>query len=121
MQTDGSEPNKLLVVTADIPRPRVAAAETLGCWSETGKSPFLSKPSKTLFHPGEVGAWRQLVGGAVGRGGVCWVGRWWVVVLLPKVVEEECRGQEGMKRVSLPGHEEVVEEECRGQGGMRRW
>lgn len=54
MQTDGSEPNKLLVVTADIARPRVAAAESVAAWVEQGKSAFISKPSKTLLHPGEV-------------------------------------------------------------------
>jgi histone-binding protein RBBP4 len=53
-QTDGSEPNKLVVVTADIARPRVSTAEAVSTWSEQARSPHISAPYKTLVHPGEV-------------------------------------------------------------------
>ena len=51
---DGSEPNKLVVVTADIALPRVASAEAISTWSEQSPSPWVSAPVKTLVHPGEV-------------------------------------------------------------------
>jgi histone-binding protein RBBP4 len=53
-QTDGSEPNKLVLVTADVARPRAASAEASASWGEQARSPHLSAPLKTLVHPGEV-------------------------------------------------------------------
>lgn len=53
-QTDGSEPNKLVIVTADIAKPRISSAEAISTWSEQSPSPWVSSPTKTLVHPGEV-------------------------------------------------------------------
>ncbi|RMZ53608.1 hypothetical protein APUTEX25_003142, partial [Auxenochlorella protothecoides] len=59
-QTDGSVPNKLLVVTAEVARPRVAAAEHITGWTEHAKSPHISHPSAVIYHPGEVNRLREL-------------------------------------------------------------
>lgn len=61
-QTDGSEPNKLVVVTADIALPRVSTAEAISTWSEQAASPYVSIPCKTLVHPGEVNKMLDLPG-----------------------------------------------------------
>lgn len=53
-QTDGSEPNKLVLATAEVAKPRVASAEAVSTWSEQARSPHISAPIKTIFHPGEV-------------------------------------------------------------------
>lgn len=53
-QTDGSEPNKLVLVTADVARPRVASSEAVSTWGEQARSPHISAPLKTIVHPGEV-------------------------------------------------------------------
>ena len=58
-QTDGSEPNKLVVARADIVRPRVAAAESIASFREVDGSPFV-QPLKTILHPGEVNKIREL-------------------------------------------------------------
>lgn len=58
-QTDGSEPNKLLVCTADVMRPRVASAEVTTSWNEYSRSAFV-REHKVLFHPGEVNKIREL-------------------------------------------------------------
>eukprot|EP00890_Picochlorum_soloecismus_P001888 jgi/Picsp_1/26/NSC_00026-R1_wd repeat protein len=52
-QTDGSEPNKLVLVTAEISKSR-KSLETLSNWSEQVQNKSISKPMKTLYHPGEV-------------------------------------------------------------------
>lgn len=59
-QTDGSEPNKLVVATADICKPRVAAAEHVAAWSESARSPHISGPVTTILHPGEVNKLREM-------------------------------------------------------------
>ena len=53
-QTDGTEPNKLVLVTADIAKPRLSTSEAVSSWGEQAKSPYVSNPLKTLVHPGEV-------------------------------------------------------------------
>ena len=53
-QTDGSEPNKLVLVDAAIANPRVATAEAVSTWNETSASRYISAPLKTIVHPGEV-------------------------------------------------------------------
>jgi histone-binding protein RBBP4 len=53
-QTDGSEPNKLVLCTADVARPRVSSAEAVSTWGEQARSPHISGPLKTIVHPGEV-------------------------------------------------------------------
>lgn len=53
-QTDGTEPNKLVLVTAEIIKPRTATSEAVSSWSEQASSPQISQPLKTLVHPGEV-------------------------------------------------------------------
>lgn len=53
-QTDGSEPNKLVLVTAEVAKPRIATAEAASTWGEQARSPHISGPLKTLVHPGEV-------------------------------------------------------------------
>ena len=53
-QTDGSEPNKLVLVTAEIAKPRLESSEAVSSWGEQARSPHISAPLKTLVHPGEV-------------------------------------------------------------------
>jgi histone-binding protein RBBP4 len=43
-----------VLVTADISKPRVSAAEHITPFADASKSPNISAPLKTLFHPGEV-------------------------------------------------------------------
>ena len=59
-QTDGSEPNKLVVAVADVCKPRVAAADHIATWSESARSPHISAPVTTILHPGEVNKLREL-------------------------------------------------------------
>ena len=53
-QTDGSEPNKLVLVTAEVAKPRLSSSEAVSSWGEQARSPHISPPLKTLVHPGEV-------------------------------------------------------------------
>ncbi|KAG7669334.1 hypothetical protein Ndes2437B_g05480 [Nannochloris sp. 'desiccata'] len=53
-QTDGSEPNKLVLVTAEVAKPRLSSSEAVSSFSEQARSPHISGPLKTLVHPGEV-------------------------------------------------------------------
>lgn len=53
-QTDGSSPNKLYVVEAEVCLPRVATAESIAIWADCAPSKSLSKPIHTIIHPGEV-------------------------------------------------------------------
>eukprot|EP00850_Spirogloea_muscicola_P010384 SM000061S19211 [mRNA] locus=s61:147949:150289:- [translate_table: standard] len=60
-QTDGSAPNTLVVASADVVRPRVAAAEHIAHFREEHRSPFVKK-HKVQVHPGEVNRIRELPG-----------------------------------------------------------
>eukprot|EP00891_Asterochloris_glomerata_P005462 jgi/Astpho2/5462/fgenesh1_pm.00077_%23_3_t len=57
-QTDGGEPNKLVVLNATIVKPRVASAEVIAKFNPAGKHPSI-KPFKTIYHPGEVNKIRE--------------------------------------------------------------
>lgn len=59
-QTDGSEPNRLVLVDVDVVHPRTAAADHLQGFSEHSKSPHVSRPLKTIMHPGEVNRMREV-------------------------------------------------------------
>lgn len=60
-QTDGTEANKLVVLAADVCKPRVAASEALQGWSDHAKSvSILAKPLKVIIHPGEVNKVREI-------------------------------------------------------------
>ena len=59
-QTDGSEPNKLVVVTADVCKPRVPGTDRSANWAEQAKSPHVGKPTQVVYHPGEVNKIREL-------------------------------------------------------------
>lgn len=59
-QTDGSEPNRIVLVNVEVLRPRTASAEQLQSFTDHSKSPLVSKPLKTLVHPGEVNRMREL-------------------------------------------------------------
>lgn len=59
-QTDGSEPNRIVLVNVDVVHPRVAAADHLQGFSEHGRSPHVGMPLKTLVHPGEVNRMREV-------------------------------------------------------------
>uniref|UniRef100_A0A7S3VQR3 Histone-binding protein RBBP4-like N-terminal domain-containing protein n=1 Tax=Dunaliella tertiolecta TaxID=3047 RepID=A0A7S3VQR3_DUNTE len=58
-QTDDSEPQKLIVATADVCKPNVASAEVVSSWTDFSKSPYL-REEKVLFHPGEVNKIREI-------------------------------------------------------------
>ncbi|PSC71637.1 WD-40 repeat-containing MSI4 [Micractinium conductrix] len=59
-QTDGSEPNRLVVVNVDVARPRTATADHLQGFTEHSKSLHVGRPLKTILHPGEVNRLREL-------------------------------------------------------------
>jgi histone-binding protein RBBP4 len=59
-QTDGSEPNRIVLVSVDVLHARTAAAEHLQGFAEHTASPHVGKPLKTLVHPGEVNRMREL-------------------------------------------------------------
>lgn len=59
-QTDGSVPNLLMAVDVDLARPRTATADHLLAFSEHSRSPYVSKPVKTVIHPGEVNRIREV-------------------------------------------------------------
>ncbi|KAL2493235.1 WD-40 repeat-containing protein MSI4 [Abeliophyllum distichum] len=58
-QTDGSCPSTLIVVTCNVVKPRVAAAERIAQFNEEERSPFVKK-WRTIIHPGEVNRIREL-------------------------------------------------------------
>jgi histone-binding protein RBBP4 len=58
-QTDGKDPNTLMILNCEVIKPKVAAGDQIGRFSEDGRSPFVSK-YKTLIHPGEVNRIREL-------------------------------------------------------------
>ncbi|KAL6755216.1 WD40 repeat-like protein [Haematococcus lacustris] len=60
-QTDDSEPQKLIVATADVCKPGVASAEVVSSWTDFSKSPYI-KEQKVIFHPGEVNKIREVPG-----------------------------------------------------------
>ena len=53
-QTDGTESNKLVLVTAEMTKPRLGLHDTITTWGEQAHSKNISKPVKTVVHPGEV-------------------------------------------------------------------
>lgn len=59
-QTDGSEPNRIILVNVDVLHPRTASADHLQGFAEQVKSPHVSKPVKALIHPGEVNRLREV-------------------------------------------------------------
>jgi hypothetical protein len=59
-QTDGSEPNRLVLVEVEVQHPRTASADHLQDFSENTKSPHVSRALKTLVHPGEVNRIREV-------------------------------------------------------------
>ncbi|GBF95359.1 hypothetical protein Rsub_07787 [Raphidocelis subcapitata] len=56
---ESNEPPMLLVLDADICKPRVASAEVVAAWTDFGKCPFL-RDVKAIVHPGEVNKIREL-------------------------------------------------------------
>mmetsp|Transcript_10242 Transcript_10242/g.19377 ORF Transcript_10242/g.19377 Transcript_10242/m.19377 type:complete len:567 (+) Transcript_10242:151-1851(+) len=58
-RTDGTAPNTLLVMNADVVRPRVASAESICRFNEAVGSPMV-KRHKLIPHPGEVNKIREL-------------------------------------------------------------
>eukprot|EP00884_Botryococcus_braunii_P018332 jgi/Botrbrau1/5182/Bobra.0172s0052.1 len=58
-RTDGSAPNKMMVITADITNPRVAAADAISNFSLNKPNPCII-PTCTILHPGEVNKIREL-------------------------------------------------------------
>lgn len=60
-QTSGDEPNKLTILSADIVKPRTAAAEVIRQFDETKHSVHI-RPYQTIFHPGEVNKIREVPG-----------------------------------------------------------
>ncbi|KIZ06543.1 histone-binding protein RBBP4 [Monoraphidium neglectum] len=61
-QTDAKahkEPPKLLVVDADLCKPRVASTEVVATWTDFSKCPYV-RDVKTVIHPGEVNKIREL-------------------------------------------------------------
>ncbi|XP_061371103.1 WD-40 repeat-containing protein MSI4-like [Gastrolobium bilobum] len=58
-QTDGSDPNTLVIANCEVVKPRVAAAEHISEFNEEASSPFVKK-YKTIIHPGEVNRIREL-------------------------------------------------------------
>ena len=61
-QTDGSAANKVLILEAEVPRPRTATAAQVSGWSELEPSPLLlrDRVRALLLHPGEVNRLREL-------------------------------------------------------------
>ncbi|KAL4443046.1 hypothetical protein ABPG77_008537 [Micractinium sp. CCAP 211/92] len=59
-QTDGSVPNLLMAVDVELARPRTATADQLLAFTEHSRSPHVSRPVKTVVHPGEVNRIREL-------------------------------------------------------------
>ncbi|GMH42256.1 hypothetical protein BSKO_10175 [Bryopsis sp. KO-2023] len=57
-QTDGSDPQRITVATADVFRPRVASADKITGWSDMEKCPYV-KVEKSIVHPGEVNKLRD--------------------------------------------------------------
>ncbi|CAD7696557.1 unnamed protein product [Ostreobium quekettii] len=58
-QTDGTDPQKITVATAEVCKPRVASSETVTNWNEMNKCPYI-KVQKTINHPGEVNKLRDI-------------------------------------------------------------
>lgn len=52
-QTDGSAPNKLMVFTAEVTNPRVAAGDFIANFSLNKPNPSITATT-TILHPGEV-------------------------------------------------------------------
>jgi len=59
-RTDGSDPNKLMLIPLEICKPRVASVETIAGFRDEGKSPFVRPAQKTILHKGEVNKMREL-------------------------------------------------------------
>ncbi|DBA66351.1 TPA: hypothetical protein ACH3X2_002340 [Trebouxia sp. C0005] len=57
-QTDGSEPNKLVIMNADVVKPRVASADVIQKFNPNNKNALI-KQYKTIYHPGEVNKIRE--------------------------------------------------------------
>lgn len=59
-RTDGSDPNKLMLIPVEICKPRVASVETIAGFQDEGKSVFVKPAQKTILHKGEVNKMREL-------------------------------------------------------------